>query len=111
MEDSKLSKMYEGVEFEESDTTGFKILKGPFKDNVFIFKRVQFSKDENEDGTKTCIFDYELIRGGAERDDVDFMNLLGDILIRELEMSLENDGLEAMSGPNRDNDTEEFITQ
>ena len=97
---SKLSKLYEGVEFDGSDTTGFRIIKGPFKGNVFVFKRVQFSNEENGDGTKTCIFDYNLIRGDAKRDDVDFMNLLGDILIKELETALETGGLEAMCGTN-----------
>jgi hypothetical protein len=88
-----IEEMYEGVEDAQPGRTGFRITQGEFKDISFVFNRVKFEPTNNEDGTKTCLFDYDLIEGEVARDNRDFMNLIGDILIHELDISLNEGGL------------------
>ena len=72
---------------------GFVILKcqhPKFVEIEWIYKEVAFSEQENQDGTISLKFSYDVLSGKvSDSDKKEFETLLGDILVYELEHQLE----------------------
>ena len=98
-----ISRCYKFVASEEEDNKwqGIQLLEstGEYKDIIYKYGKVEFAKEENEKGEMPLTFHYDLIyskdiSGKELQEDLNFKNLLGDILMDIMEKQLEDNSLQ-----------------
>ena len=90
---TKTKSSFVYVQKDDDDKTCIKITDGKFKDVIYHYGNVAFAKKEAEDGTLPMRFDYTVIRNSKNLDILDnqeFIDYIGDILIKVMEEQIEN---------------------
>tara|TARA_E500000331_G_C16891123_1_gene554791 strand:+ start:335 stop:631 length:297 start_codon:yes stop_codon:yes gene_type:complete len=75
---------YTYMENPKSDLTGFRITDGVYKDVVYTYGKVQPVEENDKLRLK---FEYNVVENpsGVETEDKNFINVIGDILTKEVE--------------------------
>ena len=75
---------YTYMENPKSDLTGFRITDGVYKDVVYTYGKVQPIEENDKLRLK---FEYNVVENpsGVETEDKNFINVIGDILTKEVE--------------------------
>jgi len=75
---------YTYMENPKSDLTGFRIIDGVYKDVVYTYGKVQPVEENDKLRLK---FEYNVVENpsGVETEDKNFINVIGDILTKEVE--------------------------
>ena len=86
---------YVFVEKPGEDSTGLKLISGPFASIVYKYGNVGFRPEsEAVDGALPMVFDYTIIENNieADTDSQEFINHIGDVLVVLLDEKLKEDG-------------------
>ena len=79
-----------------ADHSSIKIIDEKFKDVIFDFGSVGFSKEENDKGELTMKFDYTVVKNPNNIDTTtdEFINYIGDICVELLENQIKDGKLD-----------------
>lgn len=109
-----ISRAYDYVSSKEENKewTAIRLtdLTGKYSDIVYTYGKVSFG-DETENGEMPLTFHYDVvlskdIEESVLKEDIDFKNLLGDILIDILTKQIEEGNLQYVNTDNRKNNTQ-----
>jgi|TARA_R110002074_G_scaffold130605_1_gene272426 hypothetical protein len=81
---SDIKNKYKIIARKEDETASILITGGYYDDVIYEYGAVSLPSKENEDGTMPLKFEYNIIENvGIEKEnfDIEFFNLIGDILV------------------------------
>jgi hypothetical protein len=80
----------------EDEQSSIKLIEGEYKEIIFNFGTVGFSKEENEKGELDMKFDYTILKNPNNVDTTtdEFINYIGDILVELLEKQIKDGKLD-----------------
>ena len=91
---SSTDKRYVFAQRPGDDFSCLKIVEGPYKDVIYRYGKVQFSKEPLDNGKMPLQFEWTLLKKPDEldldKDQPGFIKYIGDILIEIKEEKLEN---------------------
>lgn len=94
----KYNTKYELVYPENEEIVHFKIIDGTFRETQFLIDTIRIQEEGDEAVLK---FNLDIVEGDKLLvDNVDFCNLVGDIIVNELEQSIASKDFELKSKTN-----------
>ena len=109
-----ISRSFEFVttDKETQEWTGIKLLSitGKYENIIYKYGKVEIGEEETKEGDMPLTFHYDVLYSPQYtpkelQEDMEFKNLLGDILITVIESQLKEDNLEYVNTDNWKNDT------